>query len=562
VRYSLLFILFTCKLLSSTLPVFFSGNDILNERELYKSIGIEKPYFFQFWRDEPTLNLSNVDLYKKVLKDYYRSKGFYHTKIRASINKERVLYKIDEKAYINVADVSVVTSLDFSDILDLHVGDRFEAERFVDDKKSILNYAHDKGFCNAKLNSKAWIDDKQNQAYILYELTKGDICYFGKIRVTDSAGFDPKLIKSFLRFKENEKYSSEKIRQSYDLLYAQGALAKATIESKEHNGSKVPIDLYVSRREEPIRFRAGIGLNSDEGLVLQGGVIHRNFFDNLKTLSFDARYSKIRQELKSTFTMPLEDHNLFGTTLGYKNEIFDGYKEKSTYLQPYLQQYDQPHSFKEAILIDIPTTYDSEDEELFANSELFVTSALFSWKYDIRDKLLEPTKGYFLFTNLQGSYKSVISDSTYLKALIGGAKLFSYRQSVFGIKASLGSIRIYDGELPSSYRFYAGGMNSNRAYAYRMLGPKNKMGDPTGFHSLAEATTEYRFGVYEELRAVVFSDLTLIGQDYMPDQNKPYVAVGTGLRYKTPIGPFAIDVGMDVKDTSQYAVHFHIGELF
>jgi translocation and assembly module TamA len=105
-------------------------------------------------------------------------------------------------------------------------------------------------------------------------------------------------------------------------------------------------------------------------------------------------------------------------------------------------------------------------------------------------------------------------------------------------------------------------MNSNRAYAYRTLGPKNAQGDPTGFKSLAEATAEYRFPIFGDLRGVVFNDVTLIGQDYLPDQNKPYIAVGTGLRYKTPIGPFAIDVAIDIKDTSQYAVHFHIGELF
>lgn len=116
--------------------------------------------------------------------------------------------------------------------------------------------------------------------------------------------------------------------------------------------------------------------------------------------------------------------------------------------------------------------------------------------------------------------------------------------------------------MPSSYRFYAGGANSNRAYAYRKLGPSNKRGDPTGFHSLSESTAEYRFPIAGALRGVVFSDVTLIGQEYLPDQNKPYIALGTGARYSTPIGPFAIDIAMDIKDTSQYAVHFHIGELF
>jgi translocation and assembly module TamA len=562
VRYGLVLLFFTFVLSAKTLPFYFSGNEELSERELYSALGFEKPYFYQFWRDDPTLNDGNLELYKGVLLEYYRSKGFYHTSVQIGINDERIIYRIKEKTSITVADISIISSLNFDDVLSLHVKDRFDAGAFVTDKKSILSYAQDKGFCNAKLEAKAWIDNEDNQAFILYELEKGTICHFGKIDVTDSAGFDPWLIESFLRFKEGDAYSGEKIRQSYDLLYAQGGLVKATIEPKEHNDSKVPIDLYVSRRDEPIRFRAGIGVNSDEGLVLQGGVIHRNFLDNLKTLSLDARYSQIKQVIKTTFTMPLPDHNLFGTTLGYKNEVFEGYKEKNTYITPYLQQYDQPHSFKEAVLIENVSTYDSKDQELFAQSDLLISSLVLNWKYDIRNKLLEPTRGFYLFADVQGSYLSNLSDATYLKALIGGAYIFSYRQHVFGIKSSLGSIRLYDGDLPASYRFYAGGMNSNRAYSYRMLGPKNDVGDPIGFHSLSESTAEYRFPVYGNVRGVLFSDVSLIGQDYLPDQHKPYVALGTGLRYATPIGPFAIDVALDVKDPSQYAVHFHIGELF
>jgi len=562
VKYSLFLILLTCKLFSEPLSLYFSGNEILDERELYSAIGIDKPLFYQFWRNEPQLEPSNVQIYKSVLQDYYRSKGFYHTSLHVSIKKDKITYKIKEKAFIKVADISIISSLDFKDILELFVGDRFEAGRFVDDKKAIISYANDKGFCNAILNAKAWIDNEENKAFILYELDEKEKCSFGEIKVTNSGGFDPWLIESFLRFKEGEPYLSEKIRQSYDLLYAQGGLAKATIEPQEHNGTRVPIHLSVSRREEPIRFRAGIGVSSDEGLVLQGGVIHRNFLDNLKTLSFDARYSRIRQEIKSTFSMPLQDHNLFGTTLGYKNERFNGYKEESTYLSPYIQQYDQPHSFKEALLIDQARTYDSGDKELFAESDLLITSLVFNWKYDIRDKLLEPTKGYYLFGNFQGSYKMEISDSTYIKGLIGFAYLFSYHQHVFGVKSNIGSIRLYDGNLPSSYRFYAGGMNSNRAYAYRKLGPSNKRGDPTGFHSLSESTAEYRFPLIGDLRGVLFTDVTLIGQEYLPNQNDPYAAIGTGMRYSTPIGPFAIDIAMDVEDTTQYAIHFHIGELF
>jgi translocation and assembly module TamA len=215
------------------------------------------------------------------------------------------------------------------------------------------------------------------------------------------------------------------------------------------------------------------------------------------------------------------------------------------------------------ILFDRIKTYDSNDPVNFPDNALFITSALGEINVDTRDKFLEPTRGYWLNAQLTGSLLSpVFSDATYFKSLLSGAYITSRGDHIFGVKAKWGTLRVYDGDVPASYRFYAGGMNSNRAYTYRDLGPKNSSGDPLGFPSLLEGSFEYRFPVYEEFRGVLFSDLTIIGNDYIPDYAFPYWGVGMGLRYLTPIGPIAIDVGVDPEELSQYAIHFRIGELF
>jgi translocation and assembly module TamA len=156
-----------------------------------------------------------------------------------------------------------------------------------------------------------------------------------------------------------------------------------------------------------------------------------------------------------------------------------------------------------------------------------------------------------------------LSDATYFKSLLSAAYITSIDDQVFGAKVKWGTLRVYDGSVPSSYRFYAGGMNSNRAYMYRDLGPKNSDGDPIGFASITEGTLEYRFPIYQEFRGVLFSDITFASQNIFPDYAKDgYLGVGAGFRYVTPVGPIAIDVGVDPEDFSQYAIHFRIGELF
>ncbi|HEX5709974.1 MAG TPA: BamA/TamA family outer membrane protein, partial [Sulfuricurvum sp.] len=170
--------------------------------------------------------------------------------------------------------------------------------------------------------------------------------------------------------------------------------------------------------------------------------------------------------------------------------------------------------------------------------------------------------GSWLNAKAQGSLYSGISDATYFKILLSGAHIQSFGEHIIASRARWGTLRTYEGETPSAYRFYAGGMNSNRAYGYRELGPKDLNGDPLGFNALIEGTLEYRFPVYESFRGVLFTDLTYGSDNYIPDYTIPYWGVGAGIRYITPIGPIAVDAGIDPNDFGQYAFHFRIGELF
>jgi translocation and assembly module TamA len=44
--------------------------------------------------------------------------------------------------------------------------------------------------------------------------------------------------------------------------------------------------------------------------------------------------------------------------------------------------------------------------------------------------------------------------------------------------------------------------------------------------------------------------------------NNVIYSAGFGFRYMTPIGPFKIDMGFNVKDRTQNAIHFQVGQSF
>jgi len=549
--------------LAALLPLFFEGNKALSDSVLYESLGLRKPYPVEIWEDSPAIDPVAVNQSVSAISSFYRSKGYFHNKVTSKTESDKIILTIEENAPIKISTIQVNSLLDLKKQIKVSQGALFDQDLFTETKSEIKKrYAQD-GYCNAQFNAKAWVDIEVDEAHLLFEAFPGEPCRFGAINVESTANIDGKLTESMVRFEEGDPYSLEAIKQSYEALYAQEGIAQVRINDIERNGSIVPVSIVVEESERPIRFSTGLGYSSDEGFTAQGGIKHRNFLGNLKTLSIDGRYSQIKQNISSTLSIPLEFRASLAAEVGYVNEIFSGYKTKSTYEKISAKYQDIPASAMVGVLIDQAKTYDSEDLAAFPENRLMILSPIGELNYDMRDKPLEPTKGYWLNAKAQGSMLTPgLSDATYFKSLLSGSYIYSIEDHILATKLKWGTLRIYDGDVPSSYRFYAGGMYSNRAYTYRDLGPKNIDGDPIGFNSLLEGTFEYRFPVYNAFRGVLFVDMTTVSDGYIPDYAKPYFGVGMGMRYVTPIGPVAIDFGIDPEDSSQYAIHFRIGELF
>ncbi len=557
------FFIFSTLLLADSPLLFFTQNKEISSKELYNALELYKPYFFEFYADEPTLDVEDVELTIEALKDYYRSKGFYHAEISHIRDEKSITIIIKEKEPVVVKSVTYSAGFDIGKQIPFKEGDIFDADKFAQSKKDIKILYAQSGFCLADLNAKAWVDIEQNSAYLTYEVLQNDICRFGKVEIKPSQNIDTEILESLLYIQEGGSFSSNKIAMSYESLYGYEGISKAIIDTDVNKNRTVDVTLSVVENDNPLRFKAGVGASSDEGAMFMLGLKHRNFLGNLKSAAIETRLTQIKQSVKASFDMPLLNRSIAGAETGYENEDFVTFKEGSVFADIYLLQKRVPHLFKESLVFDRSKIYDSNDLVLIPEYTIFLISPKLEWSYDTRNKILDPTSGYFLNSQIMGSLKSDISDATYYKFRANGGYILPLYNYIAGFRATFGTLDVKDGDIPPSYRFFAGGMHSNRAYGYRKLGPTDSRNNPMGSNSIFEATAEIRFDIYGDIRGVLFSDNTFLGDDGTPDYDNGYYSAGFGLRYKTPIGPIAIDFGFDIEDPrKQYAIHFHIGELF
>jgi outer membrane translocation and assembly module TamA len=129
-------------------------------------------------------------------------------------------------------------------------------------------------------------------------------------------------------------------------------------------------------------------------------------------------------------------------------------------------------------------------------------------------------------------------------------------------------------DVPFFKRYFVGGSSSVRGWGRFQVSPLSGTGLPIGGRTLMEVSTEARVRLTSRMSGVVFLDGGNVWTDpWQIEAGDMRWAAGPGLRYDTPIGPFRIDLGIQLNPISgllingqperrQWRVHFSIGQAF
>jgi outer membrane protein assembly factor BamA len=191
-----------------------------------------------------------------------------------------------------------------------------------------------------------------------------------------------------------------------------------------------------------------------------------------------------------------------------------------------------------------------------------------AYLFDRRDNPIDATKGMFntldagVSSRIFGSQRSftrlLATNSTYHRF---GKNLVFARRIEFGWLAPFAvQPGIPDDQaIPLPERFYAGGANSHRGFPENQSGPRDLVtGFPIGGNAALIHNAELRFPLLgNNIGGVLFHDMgntysTIqaisfrVHQRNLEDFNYMVHAVGFGIRYRTPVGPFRADFAYSI----------------
>ncbi len=240
-------------------------------------------------------------------------------------------------------------------------------------------------------------------------------------------------------------------------------------------------------------------------------------------------------------------------------------------------------------LLNVKSNFASQPEidRLFPQVRLSSVSG--SLIRDTRNDLVEPSGGTLIGTDTELAARRLGSEVGFFKTFVQG---FTFRQlprptgTVLALGARLGlaagfprsvmqedQIIVVD-DIPASERFYAGGDTTVRGFALDRLGTPDTIdrdGFPRGGHGVVILNAEARVPVRGGLGVVAFIDGGNVFRTVEAiDLGELRGAVGFGVRYRSPVGPIRVDLGIKLDrqtlPTGQLerrtALHISLGQAF
>jgi len=440
----------------------------------------------------------------------------------------------------------------------LRLGQRLKHADYEAYKTRLLQAANNEGYLDASYTRhELRVDVRTNRAQVWLTLDTGPRWYFGAVTLEQDGQLKDSLLRRYLKIVPGEPFDSAKVLATQFALSDLDYFKSVEMEPRKDLAGpdrRIPVIIHTESKK-PRVYKLGAGYGTDTGPRALAGVEWRRLNENGHKLRMELRPSQNISTGIAEYRIPwgtTPGDSLSFTAQGLKQE-FQGIDEKLYSFGTAYQR--QAGSWQRRFYLD----YTNDDYALPGESRIdsvLLTPGLSLSRTEVDDPI-RPRRGWFVFLDLHGATRTLASDTDFIEGLVKlrGVYPLSWRLRLLARAEEGAAFVARFQNLPPSQRFFAGGDESVRGYAYQSLGPKDAHGNLVGGKYLTTGSLELDWDVYKSYGLAVFGDAG--GADDVPNVRLHYGA-GLGLRYRAPFGAIAVDLAHPF-DRGAEAVRLHLG---
>jgi len=500
-----------------------------------------------------------------------RALGYYHSVVKKTLVLDAACWQadftIDSGPLVIISEVNISIKGDARDdrrflnllkILPLKKGSPVNHGQYESMKSRIESLALERGYLKGKFTENKLLIDKQNNtAQIILVFDAGKRMVFGEVTIEQDI-LNPEFVKKYLSIKPGAFYTSDQLVKTHNALSKSGYFEMIDIRPEIDSSGQQPVPVTIKLTAKPKHhYGFGLGYDTDIGPLVNAAYTNRRINRRGHVFSSNIDISPVLSVADVEYTIPLDDpvNEAFSFGGGLKNENTESYKSTTATLSTRLK-----HAFesgwKQALFIDY--SYEKFDTGT-ENRQTLLLAPGGNWLKSVSNNPLRPSKGHRLEFEVKGSYENPISNVSFAQAYLSMVWIQKMPLNGKFIGRTEQGATLVDqfDRLPTTYRYYAGGMNSIRGYAYKELGPKDSLGNVEGGRFLSVVSAEYEQTVLENWGVAAFIDT---GNSYNLDNIQLKTGVGLGVRWYSPIGPVRIDFALPLNESdSSFQIHFAAG---
>ncbi len=472
------------------------------------------------------------------------------------------------------------------------------------DRDFILDYLADHGYAHATATWQATPPNADHQVDLEFRIDPGPQERIQRVVILGNEHTREGIVQRELMFRGGEPLSQSAMLDTQRQLYELGIFNQVQITPQESPDSDTAKTLLVGV-EEARRWTVGyggglevqrLGSNTPQGEIrasprLSLNITRLDVGGRDQTLSLGGRLSNLDTGGNVSYLIPrLLNHKDLSLRI---NGLVDRSRDVLTFTADRkeasvsVEKRFSPaslliaqYSFRRVEALDISSKISAPEIPLLSQPAR-VGMLGGSYLNDHRDDPVDATRGSYSLVNAGVSWRSFGSQANFLR-FTGqnstyyslGSHLVFARETQFGMVSPYGGLyritvpasgdqpaqTIFTDSIPLPERLFMGGSESHRGFSINQAGPRDPdTGYPIGGNALFRNSFELRlafaqrrlgFAFFEDSGNVYSSirrmRLFKVTQSSPADFDFTSHAVGTGLRYKTPVGPIRFDVGYNL----------------